>query len=500
MHSGRGPFAGWRLITDELEGTAPDPARSFRRGSRPAGRLGRPLRTQRSCSRNEIPRVRAHNPRVTVRITSLLGDLAIVGASAGFAAHRLLRAPPRARRPAGLPAGFDGDKSFEPERTPPEGATPPEQRAAASTTSPPGPAHREPVASDQASTRVLGSASARRAAPSRVPMELHALRTFVQHLTETSPDAGPSILANAGPSSKSATGHVNRGFVVKQGRAPGTARTIAPTERTLASCDWQYPQGRATWLSLESTVQPNQNVLGLVPSKGDLFPHRSLIRAGTGDWSQLVSHRVLGLPLVAGRRRERLDDGSPHAQRRCKRFDDVKPPAQRRCKRLHDGEPPAQRRCKRLHDGEPPAQRRCKRLHDVEPLAQRRCKRLHDVEPLAQRRCKRLHDVEPLAQRRCKRLHDVEPLAQRRCKRLHDVEPLAQRRCKRLHDVEPLAQRRCKRFDDVEPLAQRRCKRFDDVKPLAQRRCKRFDDGKLRAASCANWFGDAKVSVTVDDY
>jgi hypothetical protein len=124
-------------------------------------------------------------------------------------------------------------------------------------------------------------------------MDLHASRTFAQHLAGTSPDAGPPIIASAGPSFKSANGHVNSGFVVKQGRARGTARMIARAEAIPASCDWQYPLDRETWPSLESTVQPNQNVLGLVPGKGDLFPHRSLIGAGTGDRSQLVSHRVL---------------------------------------------------------------------------------------------------------------------------------------------------------------------------------------------------------------
>ena len=142
-------------------------------------------------------------------------------------------------------------------------------------------------------TRALGSVAARRAALLRVQMDLDALRTFVQHLAQASPDAGPAIIANAGLSFKNATGPVKGGFVVKQGKVSGTARMIARAEQTRASYDWQYSPDRETWLSLESTVQANQQVYGLVPGKVYFFRYRSLTKAGVGDWSQVVSLRVL---------------------------------------------------------------------------------------------------------------------------------------------------------------------------------------------------------------
>ena len=97
-------------------------------------------------------------------------------------------------------------------------------------------------------TRALGSVEARCAALATVQVDLHILRAFVQRLAEESPDAGPAIIANAGMSVKNATGPVKSGFVVKQGKVSGTARMIARAERT---------------------------------------------KAGTGDWSQVVSLRVM---------------------------------------------------------------------------------------------------------------------------------------------------------------------------------------------------------------
>jgi hypothetical protein len=138
-------------------------------------------------------------------------------------------------------------------------------------------------------TRALGSVEARQAALVTVQMDLNALCKFVQHLAEASPDAGLAIIANAGMSVKNATGPLKSGFVVKPGRVSGTARMIARAEGAKASYDWAYSPDGETWLSLESTVEARQDVTGLIPGKVYFFRYRSLTRAGTGDWSDVVS-------------------------------------------------------------------------------------------------------------------------------------------------------------------------------------------------------------------
>jgi hypothetical protein len=148
-------------------------------------------------------------------------------------------------------------------------------------------------AAQNVSTRALGSVAARRAALLKVQMDLDAMRTFVQHLAEASADAGPAIIANAGLSLKNARGPAKGGFVVKPGRVSGTARLIARAEATRASYDWQYSPDKETWLSLESTVQANQDAYGLVTGTLYFFRYRSLTKAGPGYWSQVVSLRVL---------------------------------------------------------------------------------------------------------------------------------------------------------------------------------------------------------------
>jgi hypothetical protein len=137
-------------------------------------------------------------------------------------------------------------------------------------------------------TRALGSVEARNAAFAAVDADLQALRLFVEHLAAASPD-GPMIIANAGMSVKNATGPVKSGFVVKLGTVSGKARMIARAERIKASYDWQYSRDGEAWISLESTVESQQDVEGLVPGAVYFFRYRTLTRAGTSDWSQVVS-------------------------------------------------------------------------------------------------------------------------------------------------------------------------------------------------------------------
>jgi len=85
---------------------------------------------------------------------------------------------------------------------------------------------------------------------------------------------------------------VKSGFIVKQGNVSGTARRIARAEGTRASYERQCSLDGELSLSLESTLQASQDVPGLVPGQAYFFRYRSLTRAGTGDWSQVVSLRV----------------------------------------------------------------------------------------------------------------------------------------------------------------------------------------------------------------
>jgi len=149
-------------------------------------------------------------------------------------------------------------------------------------------------AAQHVSTRALGSVQARNAAAVAVQADLNGLCLFVTRLAEAAPtDVGPAIITNAGMYVKNATGPVKSGFVVKQGRVSGTARMIARAERKKASYDWQYSLDGVTWLFLASTVHAHQDVTGLVPGKVYFFRYRSLTKAGTGDWGQVVSLLVV---------------------------------------------------------------------------------------------------------------------------------------------------------------------------------------------------------------
>ena len=142
-------------------------------------------------------------------------------------------------------------------------------------------------------TRAIGSARARDAALTTVRTDLLALCSFVQHLAAASPEAGPAIVENAGMSVKNATGPVKSGFVVKQRGGSGTAHLVARAEATRASYDWQCSPDGETWLSLASTLQAHQEASGLAPGHVYFFRYRALTKGGGGDWSQVVSLRVL---------------------------------------------------------------------------------------------------------------------------------------------------------------------------------------------------------------
>ena len=138
---------------------------------------------------------------------------------------------------------------------------------------------------NRASSRTAGKTPCR-------PAGLLRSRHLLSSRLEPRPQA-EFIITNAGLSFEDATGPVKGGFVVKQGTVSGTARRIARAERTRASYDSQHSPDRETSLSLESTAQASPHAYGLVPGKVYFCRYRSLTKAGTGDWSQVVSLLML---------------------------------------------------------------------------------------------------------------------------------------------------------------------------------------------------------------
>jgi hypothetical protein len=142
-------------------------------------------------------------------------------------------------------------------------------------------------------TRAPGTVSARDALREAVRADLHGVKLWVQGLADANPAEAASIIQAAGMSEKGSSGHFKGGFEVKQGGVSGSARLIAVAEKTRASYDWEYSTDGTSWIRLDSTVRANTTVEGLIPGKMYFFRYRTVTKAGTSNWSQVISLRVV---------------------------------------------------------------------------------------------------------------------------------------------------------------------------------------------------------------
>jgi hypothetical protein len=59
-----------------------------------------------------------------------------------------------------------------------------------------------------------------------------------------------------------------------------------------AAYEWQYATDPETWTSAPSMLQAKTDILGLTVNVTHCFHVRAVVKAGEGDWSQVVSLRI----------------------------------------------------------------------------------------------------------------------------------------------------------------------------------------------------------------
>ena len=133
-----------------------------------------------------------------------------------------------------------------------------------------------------AATRQVGRAAARRACEAKVLSGLKQLQSYVQSIANSNPsrDEAAAIAKGAGMSVKNAAGPSKATFVVKQGRAPRSARAYARAAKTRASYDWQYSIDGERWLSIATTVRANAEFEDLVLGTRYWFRCRCVTKEG----------------------------------------------------------------------------------------------------------------------------------------------------------------------------------------------------------------------------
>jgi hypothetical protein len=60
-----------------------------------------------------------------------------------------------------------------------------------------------------------------------------------------------------------------------------------------ACYEWQYSTDQKTWTEVPPTLQAKVEIDGLTPATAYFFRFRGVTKAGTGDWSQVVSIMVV---------------------------------------------------------------------------------------------------------------------------------------------------------------------------------------------------------------
>jgi len=122
-----------------------------------------------------------------------------------------------------------------------------------------------------------------------VAAELRALRLYVQGIVNASPDHAAVIAQAAGMTLRKTGSHTKSELTAKPHSVSGSVELAAKAAAVRASNDWQYSLDGKTWISAPSSLAAKTTISNLQTGVVAYFRHRSVPKAGPGEWSQPVS-------------------------------------------------------------------------------------------------------------------------------------------------------------------------------------------------------------------
>jgi hypothetical protein len=121
-----------------------------------------------------------------------------------------------------------------------------------------------------------------------VVTDLRMLKAYVQSIANADAANAAAIITSAGLGVRKATSHTKQAITAKPGKVSGVVMVVAKSAGR-ASYDWQTSPDGKTWTSLPSTLQARTSLQNLTPGTTVYFRHRTVTKAGVGDWSQTTS-------------------------------------------------------------------------------------------------------------------------------------------------------------------------------------------------------------------
>jgi hypothetical protein len=150
-------------------------------------------------------------------------------------------------------------------------------------------------AETQAATKAIGAAALRNARRKKVIADLFHLCDAVQGIAETqaSPADAAALILSAGMQIRKVGKHAKPPISARPGPVSGTAQLDAKAVATIAVYTWQYSVNQVDWIDAHDTFKASVLLTGLTPETRYYFRFRAFTRAGTTDFSQVVSLFVL---------------------------------------------------------------------------------------------------------------------------------------------------------------------------------------------------------------
>lgn len=137
--------------------------------------------------------------------------------------------------------------------------------------------------------RTKGAAQTRNVKLAAVRADLEQQKAYVQHVADTNPSSGESIIESAGMFVRTVTLHPKSELSAKQGAVSGTAHLVAKAAGHRAGYEWQSSTDQKAWTPLPVTLQAKTDVSSLTPGTTYSFRIRPVTKDGEGNWSQVVS-------------------------------------------------------------------------------------------------------------------------------------------------------------------------------------------------------------------
>jgi hypothetical protein len=141
-------------------------------------------------------------------------------------------------------------------------------------------------------TRTKGAAEARDVKLTIVRQDMEMEKAYVQAIANATPVTAAAVIESAGMKVKVVTLHAKAPLVAEKGSVSGTAHLVAKAAGHRAAYEWQYSSDQKTWTNAPTTLQAKTDIPALPVNTVVYFRVRAVVKAGEGDWSQVVSLTV----------------------------------------------------------------------------------------------------------------------------------------------------------------------------------------------------------------